>query len=147
MTLLKEPGITLEGVKVRTLSVSSIDLEMILRVTNPNIFSVTIRDLPFTILCNAHEKENQVATGNAGSVKIQGRGTTDLTIPVTVHNAGIIRAVTSFVAERGIEMTVRGSAVIDCIVACKTVPFTKAIQLTTRQITDSLSGNRNQKED
>ena len=139
MPLLKEPAITLEGVRVRALTLSSLDLEVDLAVKNPNLFGVTLQDLPFTVFCTAGGKEQQVATGNTGSVKIKGNASTVLAVPVTAHNAGIIGAITSFVAQGGIEVTVKGTAVVDCFVTSKSIPFAKSIKLTTKQLTDALS--------
>ena len=133
MPLLKEPAISLEGVRVRALTLTSLDLEVDLSVKNPNLFGVTLRDLPFSVFCTAGGKELQVATGNAGSVKIKGNASTVLAVPVTAHNAGLIGAVTSFVAQGGIEITVKGTAIIDCFITCKSIPFTKSIRLTTKQ--------------
>jgi LEA14-like dessication related protein len=139
MPLLKEPAITLEGVKVRDITISSLELDVSIRVTNQNIFGVTLRDLPFTVSCVTGTKEQRIATGNAGTVKIRGNDSTVLTVPVTAHNAGIIRAVTSFVALGGIDLTVQGTAFIDCLVICPPLPFTKSIRLTTAQLTEALT--------
>jgi LEA14-like dessication related protein len=139
MPLLKEPVIVLEGVNVRALTLSALELELIIRVTNPNIFAVTLRDVPFTVSCGIGEKEQDLATGNAGNVKIPGNGSMVLTVPVSARNREIIQAVTSFVAEGGIVVTVRGTAVVDFIVT-RPIPFTKSFRLTPRQLTDSLSG-------
>jgi LEA14-like dessication related protein len=140
MPLLKEPAVTLDGVKVLALGLGALELEVDLRVANPNIFGVTLRELPFTVSCVAGGNEHQLATGNTGSVKIRRNSSTVLTVPVTVHNAGIIGALTTLVAQGGIEVTVRGTAVIDCIVTCRPVPFTKSVLLTTQQLAESLSG-------
>lgn len=146
MPLVKEPAITLEGVKIRAVTISALELEVDIRVTNPNIFGVTVRDLPFTVSCVTSEKEQQLAKGNAGTVKIRRSDSTVLTVPVTVHHAGIIHAVTSFVAKGGVEVTVRGTAVIDCFITCRPVPFSKSLRLTNSQLTDALSGAVSTKE-
>ncbi len=139
MPLLNIPAISLESVRVTEISLASLGLEVILRVVNPNLFGVTLREVPFTVSCQAGDQEHQLATGNTGTVTISGNESTVLTIPVTVHNAGIIRALTSFVAEGGVEVTVKGTASLDCIVTCRPVPFSKSVLLTTRQLADSLS--------
>jgi LEA14-like dessication related protein len=147
MPLLKEPAITVGGVRVRALTLSAIDLDVTLNITNPNLFGVTLRDLPFAVLCTTDSGEQQIATGNPGCVKIRGNCSTVLTVPVTAHHAGMLGAITSFVTWGGTDVTIRGIAVVDCVVTCRPVPFTKSIRLTHRQLTGAISGAVARKEE
>ncbi len=139
MALLNSPVITLEAVKIRSLTLSTLELELNLRIDNPNLFGVTLRELPFTVLWRSKGNEQVIATGKVDGVKIQGRSSATLSLPVTADNAGTIRAVTSLLAQGGIDVEVRGTAVIDCIVACPAIPFTRSLRLTTGQIAGAIS--------
>jgi len=139
MPFLKEPAVTIERVTISALTLSALDLVVVLRVENPNLFGVTLRDLPFTVFCITGDKEQQIAAGNAGRITIRGSSSTALAVPVTAHNAGIVRATASLVGQGGVELEVRGTAVIDCLVTCRPVPFARSIRLTTDQITGALT--------
>ena len=49
MPVLQDPVITLEDVRVRALSLASLDLLVKIRVENPNPLGITLRELPFTV--------------------------------------------------------------------------------------------------
>ena len=140
MRLFREPSITLEGVAVRSVAADALELEVDIRVENPNLVGVTIRDLPFAVFCRSGEENVRLATGNAGLVKIRGKGSTTLAVPVSAHSAGILGAVAAFIASGGVDLEVRGTASIDCIVACPAVPFSKTIRLSSGDLTKAFAG-------
>jgi len=144
MPILQEPAVTLEGIKARAISLASIDLDVTIRMNNPNPMGVTLRDLHFVALCGTgHERE--IAEGNTGCIRIPARDSTLITVPVTSHNKALIRAIAAFVARGGIHVTIKGVAKIDCIVACWSLPFTKTLMVTARQLTGALTGQKHEK--
>ena len=140
MALFREPSITLQGVTVRSVTPDALELEVDIRVENPNPVGVTIRDLPFSVFCRAGEDTVRLATGKTGRAKIPGRGGTTLAVPVSAHSAGILGAVASFIANGGVDLEVRGTANIDCIVACPAVPFSKTIRLSAGDLAKAFAG-------
>jgi len=140
MALFREPSITLEGVTVRSVAADALELEVDIRVENPNLVGVTIRDLPFSVFCRTREESVRLATGNAGQVKIRGKGSTTLAVPVSAHSAGILGAMAAFIASGGVDLEVRGTASIDCIVACPAVPFSKTIRLSAADLAKAFAG-------
>ena len=142
MPLLHEPAVTLEDVSVRSVSLSSLDLDVAIRVQNPNPFGVTLRELPFTVTFRTGGSDQQIASGNTGTVKIPARNSTVLRVPVTSHNTALIGALAAFVATGRIEVTIQGTAVINLMVTGWSVPFRKTVPVTMAQIADSLAGKK-----
>ncbi|MGA2918379.1 LEA type 2 family protein [Methanoregula sp.] len=140
MPVLHEPVVSLEDVKLRTLSLSSLELDVAIRVQNANPLGVTLRELPFTVLCYAGDRELQIAAGNMGRVKIAARDSTLLHVPVRSQNAALIGALAAFVTRGSVQVTITGTAIIDCLLFGWSVLFSKSLPVTIEQIADSLAG-------
>jgi LEA14-like dessication related protein len=142
MPVLHEPVVTLGDVKFRHLSLSSLELDVAIRVQNNNHFGVTLRELPFTVLCRDPDRTRQIAAGNTGRVKIAARGNTVLNIPVRSDNAILIGALAAFMTHGSVQVTIKGTAIIDCLLFGWTVPFSKTLPVTMEQVADSLAGKK-----
>ncbi|MDP2796967.1 MAG: LEA type 2 family protein [Methanoregula sp.] len=140
MPVLHEPVIYLKEVKLRALSLSSLELEVMIRVENPNILGITLRQLPFTVLCSAGDHNKEIATGNTGRVKIPARGSNVLHIPVTSQNAALIGALATFVTRGDIQVTIRGTAIVDCLLFNWSIPFSKNLPVTMAHIAGAVAG-------
>ena len=140
MPFLHDPVVSLEEVKIRTLSLSSITLEVMILVKNSNSLGVTLREMPFTVLCSAGDKNRENAKGNTGRVEIPAKGSTVLRIPVTSQNAALIGALATFVTRGGIKVTIQGTAIIDCILFGWSIPFSKSIPVTMAQVAEAVAG-------
>ena len=140
MPVLRDPVVTLEDVRLRKFSLFSLDLEVTIRVENPNPLSITLRELPFTVLCSSGHTDQQLACGNTGRVKIARNGTTVLRIPVTSQNAALINTLATFVTKGRVQVTIRGTAVVDAVLFGWSIPFEKTLPVTMEQVTDSLTG-------
>ena len=142
MPVLHEPVISLESVKLRAFSLSSIELDVAIRVQNANPLGITLRELTFIVLCRAGDRDQQIATGNTGRVKIPARDSTLLYVPVRSQNAALAGAIAAFVTRGGVQVTIQGTAVIDCLLFGWSVPFEKTMPVTMEQLADSLSGQK-----
>lgn len=140
MPLLHDPVITLEEVRLKKISLSSLDLEVLIRVENKNPLGITLRELPFTVLCSSGKSDQQIAAGNTGRVKIPARDSTVLRVPVTSKNAAIIGAVATFITRGGVQVTIQGTAVIDAVLFDWAIPFSKTLPVTTEKVAESLAG-------
>lgn len=140
MSVLYEPVVSLEEVKIRTLSLSSITLEVMILVKNSNTLGVTLQELPFIVLCIAGDQKQEIATGNTGRVKIPAKGSTVLRIPVTSQNAALIGALATFITRGGMQVTIQGTAIIDCILFGWSIPFSKSIPVTMAQVAEAVAG-------
>ncbi|PKL65811.1 MAG: hypothetical protein CVV32_01015 [Methanomicrobiales archaeon HGW-Methanomicrobiales-3] len=140
MPVLSNPVITLEEVRLRKVTLSSIDLDVMIRVENRNPLGITLRELPFFVLCSSANAGRQLASGNTGRVKIAARGSTLLRVPVRSENAALIGALAAFVTKGGVQVTIRGTAVIDAVLFGWEVPFAKTLPVTMEQVAGSLAG-------
>jgi LEA14-like dessication related protein len=138
--VLSNPIITLEEVRLRKVTLSSIDLDVMIRVENRNPLGITLRELPFFVLCSSANAGQQLASGNTGRVKIAARGSTLLRVPVRSENAALIGALATFVTKGGVQVTIRGTAIIDAVLFGWEVPFAKTLPVTMEQVAGSLAG-------
>jgi LEA14-like dessication related protein len=139
MPEIKEPVVTLERVKIHAIHLTSVELEVTLKVQNPNPIDAILRELPFTIFFHAGKNTREVASGNTGRVEIPADSGTDIMVPVTSYDLAVIEALAEIVETGGIRLELRGNAVIDHILGW-TLPVSETIDLTGRQILDALEG-------
>jgi LEA14-like dessication related protein len=142
MPFLRDPVITLEDVRLLKISFFSLDLEVRIRVENPNPLGITLRELPFTVKCSSGHTAEQVTCGNTGRVKIARNGTTVLRIPITSQNPALINTLAAFVTKGEVQVTLRGTATIDAVLFGWSVPFEKTIPVTMELVADSLTGKQ-----
>jgi LEA14-like dessication related protein len=142
MPVLKDPVVTLEDIRLRKVSLSSLDLDVAIRLQNPNLLGITLRELPFTVMYSSGHTDQQLASGNTGRVKIAGNSIMVLHIPVTSQNAALISALATFVTKGGVQVTIRGTAIIDAIIFGWSVPFEKTLPVTMEQVAGSLARER-----
>ncbi|MGB9176202.1 MAG: LEA type 2 family protein [Methanoregula sp.] len=140
MRMLNDPVVTLDEVRLTRITLASLDLDVAIRVENPNPLGITLRELRFVVLCRAGQTDQQLASGKTGRVKIAGNGSTVLHIPVTSQNAALISALATFIAKGGVQVTIRGTATVDAILFGWSVPFEKTLPVTMEQIADSFFG-------
>jgi LEA14-like dessication related protein len=142
MHVLRDPVVTLEEVRLTGVSLATLDLDVAIRVVNPNPLGITLRELPFTVLCSSDHRDQVIANGNTGRVKIPSGKTTVLDIPITSQNAALISALATFITRGSIPVTIQGTATIDCILFGWSIPFSKTLPLTVAQVADSLAGKK-----
>ena len=142
MPLLQDPTVSLEEVWLRRISLSSLDLEVVIRMENPNPLGITLHELPFTVLCSSGKTDRELARGNTGRVTIAARGSTLLRIPVCSQNAALIGALATFVTRGGVQVTIRGTATIDALLFHWSIPFEKTLPVTMEQVAGSLAGEK-----
>ncbi len=139
MPVLSDPVITLEEVRLRKVTLSSIDLEVMIQVENRNPLGITLRELPFSVLCSFATTTQPLASGNTGRAKIAAHGSTLLRVPVRSENAALIGALAAFVMKGAVLVTIRGTAVVDAVLFGWSVPFEKIVPVTMEQVADSLA--------
>ena len=142
MHVLRDPVVTLEEVRLTRVSLASLDLDVAIRVENPNPLGITLKELSFTVLCSSDHRDQVIATGNTGRVKIPSGKSTGLVVPITSRNAALLGALATFISRGGISVTIQGTAIIDGIFFGWSIPFSKTLPLTIAQIADSLAGKK-----
>lgn len=139
MLTMVEPVITLEGVNIRAIHLTSLDLEVKLNVQNPNPIDAILRELPFTVFFRAGNRREEIAAGAAGRLEIPANGSTDIVASVTSYDLALIEALATIVEKGGIRLEIQGNAVIDHILGW-TLPFTETVNVTERQVLDVVEG-------
>ncbi|MDP3564246.1 MAG: LEA type 2 family protein [Methanoregula sp.] len=140
MPVLSDPVVSLEDVRVRAFSLSSLDLEVLIRVENPNPLGITLRQLPFTIQYRQGDKQTEIASGDPGRTKISAKGSTVLHIPITSRNAALLGALASFLTRGSLQVTIQGTATIDALLFGWSIPFSKTLPVTMEQVADAVAG-------
>ncbi len=140
MPLLHEPEVSLEDVRLRSLSISSLELDVAIRVKNKNPLGVTVQEVPFKVLCRDSQTTRQIASGNTGRVTIAANDSTLITVPVRSDNVILLAALAALAAQESVQVTIQGTAVIDTVLFHWSVPFEKTLSLTMEQVAGSLAG-------
>jgi hypothetical protein len=78
--------------------------------------------------------ETQSSRSSSGRVKIIRNGSTVLRTPATSENAALISVLSTFVTKCGIQVTIRGTAIIDAFLFGLSVPFEKTLPVTIEQV-------------
>ena len=133
MAVLNEPTISLVGVNIRALHLKSIDMDITLRIDNPNPFGATVRELPFTVFFRDGEQEKEIASGETVTVNIPAGNGVTITVPITSHDLALAEGLTTLIKKGFIRLEIRGTAVIDHVVGWS-LPFTKTVDLTEHEI-------------
>ena len=141
MPSLVEPKVTIEGVKIRAIHLTSLDLEVTLKVQNNNPIDAVLRELPFTVFLMSAKGRQEIASGNTGRMEIPANGNTDIVVPVTSSDLALLEALATIVEKGSVRLEIKGSAVIDHILGW-TLPFVEMVDVTERQVLDALEGKK-----
>jgi LEA14-like dessication related protein len=142
MSVLHDPVVTLEGVALKNLSFSTLDLGVSIRVENPNPVGATLESCLFTVSHRDAGTSQVIATGDTGSAKIPANAATVLPVSVTSHNAALLGALAAFVAGGKLDLTIEGTAKLKFLTIPKQVPFSKTIPVTVGEIADIVTGQK-----
>ncbi len=145
MVSLVQPSVTLESVKIQGAHLTSIDLEVRLRVENPNPIDAILRELPFTVWFRWGNRREEIASGNTGRMEIAANGSTPITVPVTSYDLPLFEALATIIARGDLRLEIEGNAVIDHTLGW-TLPFTETVDVTERMVIDALEGRAGKKE-
>jgi LEA14-like dessication related protein len=139
MQEIKEPFVTLGRVKILAIHLTSIDLEVTLKIQNPNPIDAILRELPFTVFFHFGKNQKEIASGNTGKVEIPADGSVEIPVPITSYDLALIEGLAEILKRGRITFEVKGNAVIDHILGW-TLPITESIDITGQQILKALVG-------
>jgi Conserved secreted protein len=140
MSVLSDPVVTFEGVRLEKISLSAVDLAVTIRVENKNPVGATLESCPFSVSCEQGGKNEVIATGETGSAKIPGNSVTDIPARVTSKNAALLGALAGLILGGKIEVTITGKARIKFLMIPKEVPFSRTVPVTRGEIVDMVTG-------
>ena len=136
MSFLQEPTLTVEDVAVRGISLSHLNLDVRIRITNPNILGVVVREVSFQLtLPREGDSPIPLAKGTMGEVKIPRKGSTDVAVPVSTSNTGLLSVILNLLGKGGAPVSITGVAKIDAGITTWSFPFTREMTITPAMIT------------
>ncbi len=122
-SLLKSPEVSVTGVSVSSVSLSELILDVSLLVDNPNSFGITLKTLSFDVYYQAGGELVYLSHGEAAGIRIE-PGKNNVTVPVTVGSAELVRALAEYFTKGEITLQIRGTASPDFYGLAPKVPFT-----------------------
>src|SRR5512135_1076817 len=137
MQSLNEPLVTIKGVKIRGLHLSSVDFDVILRIENPNPFGATVREFPFTVFFRSGNQEKEIASGETVKMDIPAGNSIEITVPLTSHDLALFEGLVSLIRKGNIQLKIQGNAVIDHIIGWS-LPVTEDIEITEHEIEEAV---------
>jgi LEA14-like dessication related protein len=121
--LPKSPEVSVAGVSVISLSFSSLSLDVTLLVNNPNSFGITLKSLSFDVYYQSGNDWVYLSHGEKTGIVID-PGENEVTVPVTVSSAELLRSMAELITTGNLTLQVRGTASPDFYGIAPSVPFT-----------------------
>ena len=137
MQALNEPVVSIKGVKIRALYLSSIDFDVILKIENPNPFGATVRELPFTVFFRSGTQEKEIASGQTITMDIPASDSIEITVPLTSHDLALFEGIVSLIKKGNIQLEIKGTAMIDHIIGWS-LPVIEEIEITEHEIAEAV---------
>jgi LEA14-like dessication related protein len=122
-SLLKSPEVSVTGVSLASASLSELSLDVSLLIDNPNSFGITLKTLSFDVYYQAGGEWVYLSHGEATGIRIE-PGANNVTIPVTVSSAELLRSLAEYFTKGEITIQIRGTASPDFYGLAPKVPFT-----------------------
>lgn len=126
---LEKPTVTVDGIGIESVTPARTDLSLRLIVENPNPIGATLTRLSFDVYFLDAEQAVDLAHGEQEGIEIRPDGETNVTVPVTVDNAPLVRAFLRGLQDGAITLRVNGSATLDYGIATFEVPFSRTIEV------------------
>jgi LEA14-like dessication related protein len=120
--LLKSPEVMVKGVALSSVSLSELSLDVNLLVNNPNSFGITFRSLSFDVFYQEGNEWVYLSHGEKTGIRIE-HGKNEVTVPVTVRNAELLRSLAGFITSGEVPLQIRGIAAPDFYGIAPKVPF------------------------
>jgi LEA14-like dessication related protein len=119
----KSPEISVQGVTLKSLSFGGLSLDVTLQVTNPNPFGLTLDSLTFDVYYQDGSDWVYLSHGEKKGITVN-PGENEITVPVTVDNAELLRSLAGFITSGEVTVQVRGTASVDLHGLIVPIPFT-----------------------
>jgi LEA14-like dessication related protein len=123
-SLMKSPEVSVTGVSLSSASLSELALDVSLLVDNPNSFGITLKSLAFDVYYQSGGEWVYLSHGEVAGIRIE-PGKNNVTIPVTVSSAELLRSLAEYFTKGEITLQIRGTASPDFYGLAPKVPFTK----------------------
>ena len=128
--------IEVQDAYVSDLSLTHMELDVLLLVQNEAPFGITLKEVSFEITFPVGERIQFLGKGKMGEQSIPADGSISFTVPVVVENMAILMVLAEFFRTRGASITIKGTAVVDMKLTNLKIPFERTI--TSDHILESL---------
>lgn len=129
--LLKEPEISVKKVTPTSISLTDLDLSVVLGVTNSNSMGITLKTLSFDIYYQKGTEWVYLSHGELEGTRIN-PGENEVTVPVTIQNAALAGSLLDLIGRGEITLQVRGVASPDFFGIAPKVPFSRTFTVSGR---------------
>jgi len=118
----KTPSADLKNAEIRSISLSSLTLDVTVSIDNKNAAGIRIRDIDLDIFFRNGNDWVFLSHGEQQNVKINS-GKCDVTIPLVVRNAELLTAIIRMVATGEITIQIKGTVSPDFLILAPKIPF------------------------
>jgi LEA14-like dessication related protein len=119
----KAPEVSVQGVTLTSFSLSSLSLDVMLLVNNPNSFGITLSSLAFDVYYQRGADWVFLSHGEKTDIQIN-PGENEVTVPVTVSSGELVRAVAELITNGKLTVQIRGNATPEFYGLGPKIPFT-----------------------
>jgi LEA14-like dessication related protein len=104
---ISQPTVTVDDVRIGSLTPANTTLEVEIQITNPNSFDIPLKDVSFTISSVEAAGPRQLGAGATGPFTLAAKQTVNKTVLVTLDNRALLEAALAAVSARQTSMTFR----------------------------------------
>lgn len=127
-TVLEKPEISVSGIDVASLSLSSVTLNITFSIDNPNPVGITLSSISFDVYSKRGNDWEYLASGRKEAIEIS-PGKNEVAIPVVVSNLGMISSLAGSYDSGEIAMRVSGLASTELLGIDVDIPFTRSFTI------------------
>lgn len=107
--VVQKPTVSVDSIEITALSLRQLDLDVRITIGNPNPIGGTLDELAFDVYFIQGNTRRYLGHGEKSDISIPGDGDTEVIIPVSVDNLGLISAVFTAASQGEIAFVVDGS--------------------------------------
>jgi LEA14-like dessication related protein len=127
--LVKSPEVSVTDVALSSVALSELSLDVNLLVNNLNSFGITLKSLSFDVFYENGNDWVYLSHGEKTRIRIE-PGENEVTVPVSVSNAELLKSLAGFITSGKISLRVRGTISPDFYGIAPNVPFTYTTAVT-----------------
>jgi LEA14-like dessication related protein len=129
--LFKPPDVSVKGVSLTSLNLTSMALDITLSVNNPNSMGITLASLSFDVFYQNGSDWVFLAHGEQSGIQIS-PGDNTVTVPVVISNRELLGSLVGLLTRGEITLQIRGVAKPDFYGLAPSVPFTHTTTIPLR---------------
>lgn len=129
--LLKQPEISVKGVSLASLNLTTMGLDVTLSVNNPNSLGITLSTLSFDVYYQNENNWVYLSHGEQSGIRIE-PGENTVTIPLLIQNKELLGSLLRLISQGEITLQIRGTAKPEFFGVAPPIPFTHTTTIPLR---------------